>query len=81
MAEQEQTPQAPVALPYMPTEEEQGYLEVCAAAIVAGCDAAQSAAASGNGAEYSQFASGVKAFTDAYEAIKNGGRPSRHEGS
>lgn len=84
MAENGETPQAPpqaVPMPYLPTEEEQAYLAECAAAIQKGCEAAVTATATGNGAEYLQFANGVKAFTDAYEAIKNGGRPSRHEGS
>ena len=81
---QDQQPQpsqpAPIAMPYIPTPEEQGYLAECAKAIVAGADAAVSAAATGNGPEFAQFATGVKALTDAYEAIKSGHAPSRHQG-
>lgn len=78
---QAQPPAAPIPMPYVPTDEEHQYLEVCAAAIIAGCQTAAEAAKIGNGAEYVQYANGVKAFTDAYEAIKNGGQPSRHQGS
>lgn len=77
-------PQPPVVAPpkpYTPTPEEEQYLAVCAAAITAGCQTATEAAQVGNGAEYLQYANGVKAFTDAYEAIKNGGQPSRHQGA
>lgn len=74
-------PQVAPPEPYEPTPAEEVYLEVCAAAIVKGCETATEAAQLGNGDEYLQFANGVKAFTDAYEAIKNGGKPSRHQGS
>ena len=78
----QQPPPVPVAMPYVPTPEEEQYLAECAAAITAGCQSAVTAAAAPNGgAEYLQFANGVKALTDAYEAIKTGGKPSRHQGA
>jgi hypothetical protein len=57
-------------------------MEVCAKAIVAGCDAAQTAGAAGNGGEYLQFANGVKSLVQAYEEIRTGGKVSTgHQGS
>ena len=79
--QQAQPPAAPVPMPYVPTPDEETYLEECAKAIMAGSDAAATAAAAGNGGEFQSFANGVKALTDAYEAIKTGGRPSRHQGA
>lgn len=71
----------PVDLPHTPTDEEQAYMEQCGVAITAGSDAAASAAATSNSEEYLRFAQGVAALTTAYLEIKNGGMPSRHQGS
>lgn len=68
-------------MPYIPTPDEEAYLQACGDAITKGSEAASSAAVAGNGGEFSQFASGVKSLTDAYTAIKHGGNVSRHQGS
>jgi hypothetical protein len=64
-----------VETPYVPTDEENEYLELCGQAIAKGCDAAKTATAAGNSEEYLRFAQGVKQLTDAYLEIKTGGKP------
>lgn len=80
--EPRQPPVAPVELPYLPTEEEQGYLAACAEAIVGGCKGAKEARSAGDAQKFQAFANGVKALSQAYVEIKTGGgAKTGHQGS
>jgi hypothetical protein len=77
-----QTRPPALQMPYVPSAEEQGYLAECAKAIVAGSDAAATAAAASNADDFQKYAAGVKSLTAAYVEIKTGGRAATgHQGS
>lgn len=80
-----ETAQPPaIPMPYVPTAEEEQYLLACAAAIVAGCEAATAAAKVGenSGQDFLNYANGVKSLTAAYIEIKTGGKAATgHQGA